>query len=144
MNWRPLTETDLLSSLNAVEVAGYTQAALTKGNEPVEEILTNVSHEARGYIAGCKENILLPEGATLPPEVIAHALAIARHRLLAFAGITVDDARKLEFEEAGKFFLAVSKGHVRVTPEFATSPEATSNTAGPSPLFQPVPPRRLD
>lgn len=123
MNWRELTETDLLGCLNAMEREGYTQV-ISRGDDPVSSLLTNAVHECRGRIAAqaAKANQDMPEGAVLPPEVIPHVLAIVRHRLLAWADITVSDARKTEFESAEKFMTALGKGEVRVTLQAKTSP----------------------
>lgn len=142
MNWRELTEADLLGSLNAVERDGYTSATVSKGDDPASSILVNVAHEARGYIAAHVDNSNMPEGALVPNEVVAHAMAIARHRLLTWADIKVSEDRVREFESAEKYFTAVGKGLVRITLHTQPTPEAAKQVI--KPLWSPKVPRVLE
>ena len=131
MNWRELTESDLLASLNAVEREGYTNATVSKGDDPASSIMANIAYEARGYIAGNVANGDIPEGTLIPNEVVAHALAIARHRLLAWADVKVSEDRIREFESAEKFLRSVAKGEVRITPHSQPTPEAAAQVLKP-------------
>lgn len=142
MNWRELTEADLLASLNAVEREGYTNATVSKGDDPASSILVNITYEARGFIAGNADNGDMPEGTLIPNEVVAHALAIARHRLLAWADVKVSEDRVREFESAERFLKSVAKGEVRITPHTQPSPEASAQVV--KPLWSKRKPRTLN
>lgn len=124
MNWRELTDTDLIGCLNAVEREAYTSVSISKGDDPASSLLENVAHEVRGRIAvqAAKESKEMPAGAVLPPEVIGHALAIVRHRLLAWADIQASPERVKEYETAVTFMQDLGKGNVRVTLDGETSP----------------------
>lgn len=125
MDWQELTEADLISSLNSLEREGYTSATISKGEDPASFILTNVAHEARGYLAGNAENVGMPDGAKIPAEAKAHVLAIARHRLLSWADISVSADRVREFESAERFLKLCAEGKIKVTPHSLSTPEAT-------------------
>lgn len=128
MDWQELTEADLISSLNSLEREGYTSATISKGEDPASSILTNVAHEARGYLAANAENVGMPSGAKIPAEVKAHVLAIARHRLLSWADIMVSADRVREFESAERFLKLIAEGKIKVTPDSQSTPEATEET----------------
>ncbi|WAC18880.1 hypothetical protein OVA24_06265 [Luteolibacter sp. SL250] len=116
--WIPLTEADLLSSLTESERDGFgrTDAPEDPGDR-VPQLLGDLVAEIRGQIATCTQNSLSADTTLIPQSMRANALAIARWRLL----ITVPsyqpgDARKLEYENAVKYFAQVALCKIRPEP----------------------------
>lgn len=91
----------------------------------VASVLANLTAEIRGMIATWSPNTLSADTTKIPPAFKARALAIARWRILTgIPDYQPDDARKLEYEAAEKFFLEVARGKIR--PEPADDAEATA------------------
>ena len=102
MSWITLTPNDLTERLTAPEYSAIKTAATGSFGNPVPDVLAGVVAEVRGRVAACARNRLGPEG-TIPEELRATALAIARWRVLSRlpgVGSLQDDARRHEYQDA--------------------------------------------
>ena len=82
MSWVTLTEAKFLQHCTGAETTAIKSAALATGQgEPLTDTLARVVQEVRGYVAAHAQNTL-GEGATVPQELEAAAIAIARFRAL--------------------------------------------------------------
>jgi hypothetical protein len=118
MTWTTLTETDLLSSMTEKERNDFAKASVgATVTDRVTPILANLVAEIRGYIVTWGPNTISADETKIPPSFTAKALAIARWRvLITVPGYQPGDARKLEYEKADSFFMAVAKGTIRPEP----------------------------
>lgn len=108
MEWITLTTSDLDDVLLASE---------QDLSSSVASVLTNLTLEIRGMIATWSANTLSADGTQIPPAFKARALALARWRILtSIPDYQPDDARKLEYEAAEKFFALVATGKIRPEP----------------------------
>jgi phage gp36-like protein len=121
MSWLSLAPSDLSATLLAQEVAAMSSYAMAPGAaDPVAAALTDTIEEVRGYVEA-RANGIVGDPGTLPSELKATALAIARWRLLTrvaagrAATMLLTDARRRDFEDAiarlkdvaaGRFFVA--------------------------------------
>jgi hypothetical protein len=98
------------------------------------KIWASVVDEIRGYVAACGSNTLGPAG-TLPPRLIAAALAIFRHRaatrLPGMSGL-IDDLRQREYDDALRQLRDVAACRFAVE---EPAGDATSSGGGASPLL---------
>lgn len=113
MAWRTITADDVRGALSAPELAAYNTAAIGSGQDPLADITGTAVHEARAHIADCAANTL-PTGNTVPDRVVHHLLAIIRFRMLTRLDLDVSDARKMEYNEAKKFFIRVAECKVSI------------------------------
>jgi len=82
MSWSTLTVTDVLTALTGPEKSALQTAALQSGqSDPLDGTVGQVVQEIRGYVAACRQN-KLGDGATIPLELKADAIAIIRYRAL--------------------------------------------------------------
>ena len=118
MTWTPLTPDDLLSSITFREREDFAKISTTLGvPDRVIPLLADLVAEIRGYIATWSPNTLSADPTLIPPSFKAKALSIARWRLLiTIPGYDPKEARKLDFEKADAFFMAVAKGQIRPEP----------------------------
>jgi hypothetical protein len=131
--WRELTEDDVLGALNAPETSAYKTAAISLGQDPLAQIISQVTSESRGHIADCSTNTLAP-GSTLPERVHYHALAMVRFRLMTRLDIEVSEDRRKEQRDAIAFFYRVAECKVAIEPGDGTGTEDdTDSQASPSP-----------
>lgn len=82
--WIALTRAKLQEKLTGSEYSSVKSAALGSGQVAdtlIDEALSRVTQEVRGYVSGCVRNILGPEG-TIPDELEDAALAMALIRFL--------------------------------------------------------------
>ena len=124
MEWIALTETDLLDVMQTSEV---------DLSATVPAVLANLTAEIRGMIATWSPNTLSADATLIPPSFKARALALARWRILtSVPDYQPDEARRLEYEAAEKFFNLVSIGKIRPEPaDDATTTEVpTEKPAG--------------
>lgn len=126
MSWIKLTLAHLKSSMTSREVEDFS-TAVTDG-EPdsrAELILADLTQEVRGFIASWTQNTLSADTELIPESFKSKALALARWRLLiTIPGYPPGEARKLEYEEANRFFTNVAKGVIR--------PEAADDAMTPA------------
>ncbi len=127
--WRELTEADVLGVLNAPEAAAYQSAATGDGQDVLADILGQVVHHCRGYIADNREN-KLAEGLTLPERCLRPALHLIRKDLLTRLDIEVSEDRRKDAAEALRFFERVADGKVSVE-----LPTGALDTGSPSPAI---------
>lgn len=116
MAWITLTEAHLGERLAAAELAALQSAAVGAYGNTVPDVLASVAAEVRGRIAANKANALGASG-TIPEELKAAALAIARWRILSrLPGMKAlqDDARRSEYADAQALLSAVAKGEFAV------------------------------
>lgn len=108
--WKPLTIDDLKSALNSEELETYSTHAADAGvPDRAPEILEQVVAQVRADIASCTRNRLSRDETLLPEGFHAHALAIARYRLLAtLPYMEISEARTEEYRAALKFFDSVA------------------------------------
>ncbi|NCC93835.1 MAG: DUF1320 domain-containing protein [Opitutae bacterium] len=112
MAWITITEDHLAERLAAAELTAVQTAATGDAGNPVPEVLAAVVSEIRGRIAANPSNCL-GEAGTIPEELRAAALAIARWRVLSrLPGMRMlqDDARRMEYNDALALLAAVAKG----------------------------------
>jgi hypothetical protein len=118
--WVTLSVSDLLSSLTAKERSdfGRMDADVTV-DDRAAPVLANVAAEVRGAIQSFDGNALGmdSDAAKIPPSMVKRALALARWALMSsIPGYEPSEARKLEYENAEKYLLAVARGTYRPEP----------------------------
>jgi phage gp36-like protein len=134
MSWITLTPADLSATLLAQEVAALSNYSLAAGAaDPVAAALADTTGEVRGYIAARAGEMVGTDG-TLPSELKATALAIARWRLLTrlaagrAAQLLLTDARRRDYEDAIARLKDVASG------KFFVSPPTTPAAQQPRPI----------
>jgi len=123
--WRELIESDVVGVLNALEHAGYQAAAKAEGQDPMQDAITAVVNQCRGYIADNRENSLA-DGVTLPERVHLSALHIIRVELLTRLDMKVSKDRVEARRDAIRFFERVADGKVSIE-----QPTGALDTSGP-------------
>jgi len=123
--WRELTEADVLGVLNAVETGRYKSVAAGAGQNVLQDVITAVVNQCRGYIADAKENSLA-EGVTLPERVHLSALHIIRVELLTRLDMEASKDRVEARRDAIRFFERVADGRVAIE-----QPTGTLDTSSP-------------
>lgn len=116
MAWITLTETHLGERLAAAELAALKTAATGAYGNTVPDVLAATVAEVRGRIAANGRNQLGAAG-TIPEELKAAALAIARWRILSrLPGVKSlqDDARRAEYNDALALLAAVARGEFAI------------------------------
>ena len=112
MAWITLTEANLGERLAAAELAALQSAAVGAYGNTVPDVLASVVAEVRGRVAANGRNQLGAAG-TIPDELKAAALAIARWRILSrLPGMKSlqDEARRSEYADALSLLAAVADG----------------------------------
>lgn len=112
MAWIELTESHLGERLAAAELAALQSAAVGAYGNTVPDVLASVVAEVRGRVAANGRNQLGASG-TIPDELKAAALAIARWRILSrLPGMKSlqDEARRAEYSDALALLAAVADG----------------------------------
>jgi phage gp36-like protein len=124
MSWSTLTEAKFLEQLSGPEVTALKTAALaTAQAEPLTALLAKVVQEVRGYVAANSSN-QLGEGVTIPGELEADAIAIARYRALNRLPVKslVTPGRETEYKDAIAKLRDVAAGRFRIEqPETVSS-----------------------
>ena len=116
MAWITLTEDNLAERLAAAELTAVQTAATGDAGNPVPEVLESVVAEVRGRVAANDRNDLGPAG-TIPEELKAAALALARWRVLSrLPGMRMlqDDARRMEYTDALALLAAVANDNFAI------------------------------
>lgn len=104
-------------SLNSSDLDDVLLSSEQDLSTTVESVLMNLTLEIRGMIATWSANTLSADGTKIPPAFKARALALARWRILTgIPDYQPDDARRLEYEAAEKFFALVATGKIRPEP----------------------------
>jgi phage gp36-like protein len=132
MSWSGITPESLATRLSQAELEALgTQQLDVWQADPVQEILTQVTDEIRGYIAVNAFNRVGPAD-TLPTQLHSAALAIARYRLLGrlAAGKSADDLggefRQRDYDDAIRLLRDVAKGDYAVEQPATEGPEDIS------------------
>ena len=105
MAWKTLTVAALKTRISGSEYSALTQAALASGQvaaDVVAEVLAAVVKLVRGKVAACRNNTL-GEGDTIPDELEAAALVLARNQVFTrLPGMSAlnDDTRRDEVRAA--------------------------------------------
>lgn len=74
MAWRAITDADILTRMSGDELETFRVSALATGqDDPVADVITQVTNEIRGYIAACEKNTLGSAG-TIPETLLGTAL----------------------------------------------------------------------
>lgn len=134
MSWITITEEKVQARLAKPELdallTAATQVAQTASGL-LEEAISSVTSEVRGYVAACEKNILGPDG-TIPNELEIAALALVRRHLFTrLPGMKrlYDELRQEETKDA------IKKLENTAVCKFAILPPETPNedqAAGPA------------
>lgn len=117
MEWTTLTSTDLEGVMTAEEQLLAQVGAGTNAPDRVVPVLANLVAEIRGMIATWGPNTLSADTTKIPPSFLGRALAIAKWRVLTgLPDYQPDEARRMEYEAAEKFFGLVATGKIRPEP----------------------------
>lgn len=88
MSWITITEADVVTKLSGPELAAMQSAALKAAQvPPLPPIITEITNEIRGYVAGCAKNTL-GSGATIPEELLGTAISRIRFELATRLPVT--------------------------------------------------------
>ena len=126
MAWISLTSTNVRTRLSAPELSALGSAALASGQtSPLEEIISQVVREIRGFVAAYSGNTL-GEAGTIPDECERAALALIRwsfiNRLPGLESLA-SPVRESEKNDANSFLRDVAAGKVRIVPPADAAPE---------------------
>ena len=112
--------------LNASETAAYQSAAVGDDQNVLQDAITAVVNQCRGYIADNASNALAV-GLTLPERVHLSALHIIRVEMLTRLDMEVSRDRLSAKQDAIRFFERVADGRVAIeAPDGATEDSGTT------------------
>jgi phage gp36-like protein len=118
MSWRAITADDVHASMQKHEADLYESQLLVDGqSDPMDEVIAQVTLEARQAIRSCRDNgALHPTASFLPPGVIHHAVALIRHRLQTRVSDHYEpgEGRMAEYRTATQFFRDVASCKVAI------------------------------
>lgn len=117
-DWIQITTNSLEGVMSATErdVAATADVSITLPDRAAP-VITNLIAEVRAMIATWSPNTLSADAGLIPPGFVAHALVIARHRVITgIEGIEISKERITEYEAAVAFFTLVAKGTIRPQP----------------------------
>ena len=122
--WTTLTDNDVLSGMTQRERDDFAKTSTSEEvPDRLKPILENLVAEIRGYVATWSPNTLSADTTKIPGSFKARAIALARWRVLtSIPGYQPGDARKLEWEKAEDFLMAVAKGTIRPEPADDATP----------------------
>lgn len=125
--WVTLTNDDILSGMTLRERDDFAKTSVDASVvDRLLPILSDLIAEIRGYITTWSPNTISANLNLIPPSFKAKAIAIARWRVLvSIPGYQPGEARKLEYEKADAFFMAVAKGTIRPEPADDAIPTET-------------------
>lgn len=125
MAWITLTAADLLGKFAGAEDDAARTAALAVGQaDPVPGIIEQVVREVRGYVAGCAQNNVGPEG-TIPDELKGAALNRIRFECSTRipGGALMDEDRRASNRDALALLRDVAACRLAITQPETVSPE---------------------
>jgi hypothetical protein len=134
--WITLTDDDVKRRLAAAEYSALLNAAKQSDQDPadlVAEAISEITKQVRGYVAACNKNTL-GEGATIPDELKAAALALVRAYLFTrLPGLRSlnDELRQRETDQAIDQLKAVALCNFAVVP-----PETPAEDQAGGPAIQ--------
>lgn len=128
--WRALTESDILGVLSSPEASAYQSAAIGAEQDVLQDAITAVVNQCRGYIADNPANSLA-EGLTLPERTHLSACHLIRTELLTRLDLEVSKDRAAAAQNALQFFRDVAAGKVSLE-----QPTGALDTASASPSVE--------
>jgi len=132
--WITLDSTRAKQRLSGAEYNALKSAALNSGQDAdtlVTELLARVTQEVRGYVAGCKANLLGADG-TIPDETEDSALALFVYRFISRLPnmkSLLDERRVKSYEDALTHLRQVAACKFGIVPP--ESGDASTSQANP-------------
>ena len=126
MSWFLLSSETLQPKVNGPELSALRAAALRGGHpDPLQEILSEVVQEIRGYVAA--GGFALGPAGSIPENLLGAALAMIRYRLYTRlpGARSITDARWHDNEDALMLLRQVARGHFQITEEAPPGPLVT-------------------
>ena len=141
MNWKKLTEDDLVTTLSRAEVDTFKNDFEI---EAVERLLADTTAEVRGYIDAGRKCRMSPDASTLPPMLVTPTLEVAAFRLLKRRNVNPNEARTTAYERALSLFEKVAAGQIVPADYNAPAADDTKQVATSPAFSAPKPARLLD
>ena len=141
MDWKKLTEDDLVAALSRKEVDAYKNDFEI---DAVEKLLADTTAEVRGYIEAGRKCRMSPDAATLPPMLVSPTLEVAAFRLLKRRNVNPNEARTTAYERALSLFEKVAAGQIVPADYNAPAADDTKQVATSPAFSAPKPARLLD
>lgn len=146
MDWLQITSDDVKQRFSSDELEKLQTLGMSDGQaDPLPGVISEVTDEARGYVAARAGNVLGPSG-TIPPQVRAACVSIIIWRLagrLAIGGaerLLRSETRQQDYQDALQFLKDVAAGKIKVdqpkTPEEVSDEtiESEEGKAGSNPF----------
>jgi hypothetical protein len=128
-----ITEDDVLTVLAGPELAGYRAAALADGQaDPVAAAIADVTEYIRGFVAGCRGNVLGETG--IPARLKTTALDLLAVRIPGRVGRSPKPGRKDAADKAEALLKLVAECRFAVD-QPDSGAESAEPEAAPSPSF---------
>ena len=128
--WIQITEADLLTTMNAAELAGIREAALAEGQaDPVQPTLDQVTNQVRGYLGTRYQ--LGPSG-TISDKVLSAALDIIAVRIPMRVGQDASEGRVDLKDDAIRYLEQVSHAKIDIEEPLIPSTEVSGLSGGVS------------
>ena len=139
MNWKKITEANLVAALSRREIETYRRDFEV---DTVEQLITDLTGEIRGYIFSNGNVRMDPDETTIPASCIPKAVAILVIRVLSRINLQQTQIRIDNAKLAEEFFnnLAAGKGKVE---DYDTPITDTTQQVATSPAFSAPKPERL-
>lgn len=114
MNWRAITESDVLTQISGAELEALRGAVLASGqSDPVQPCIDAVTAKVRGFVAANSSNSLDSDKSKVPDRLIEGAVSLIIIQIMTRAGGTMIDpegARQKAADEANRLLRDVSAG----------------------------------
>lgn len=118
MNWRAITESDVLTQISGAELEALRGAVLASGQaDPVQPCIDAVTAKVRGFVAANSSNTLDADASKIPDRLIEGAVSLIIIQIMTRAGGTLIDpegARQKAADEAGRLFRDVAAGRFSI------------------------------
>ena len=141
MNWKKLTEDDLVTTLSRAEVDAFKNDFEI---DAVERLLADPTAEVRGYIDAGRKCRMSPDASTLLPMLVTPTLEVAAFRILKRLDIVPNEARTKAYERALSLFEKVAAGQIGPPRCGGRAADDTGQRASAPAFSAPRPGRRLD
>ena len=99
--------------MSAPELSAYQAAAIGQGQDPMNDAISTVVDQCRGYIADNPSNSLAA-GSTLPERCILPALHMVRVEIITRCDMEVAEDRRAAKRDAIRFFERVADGKITI------------------------------
>lgn len=132
--WQPINKNDVETSLTAIELKLYSKEVTDLSpSDRLCGIINDVVAMVRSYIGGCDKNTLSEDSTLIPASCKFHAISIIRYRLLtALPGITIEESRTNEYNDAMKFLDKVASCTIGISTPAGTTTDVVSNILTPT------------